>query len=287
MSSLRRTPKERRKIPPDFLYQAGSSKVPQETDLAATGVDSLPEPLDLWNLFSGEPGSHIDTTNTNPLWTPTPLSQLQAFITTYSSPDHTLLPPETPTLPLFIADRLLGPVLSHGALVSKHLVSLYLDDLSLLSHFDILKAYFLGGDVDFSQRVTAALFGRDEAGAGEAMGEGKRARTRARLGLPGGGKGGEVVGEWGIGLGLGLSERARWPPGGAELAYALRTTLIGDERSVKSEEEVWDEVEDRVSFAVRDLPEDDVSGRRARWMNPQGKLFLYCVGRADIRLAIE
>jgi hypothetical protein len=153
--------------------------------------------------------------------------------------------------------------------VSTSLVSLYLDDLNLLNHYDILRSFFLGGNVGFAERVSAALFGKDEAGAGEALGLGKRARTRARLGL---GSTEETAGNgegvWGIGLGLGLSERQKWPPGGAELAYALRTTLVDDE---EGRDGVWDGIEDKVGFGVRSLPEDEQDGQRARWMNPQGE----------------
>jgi hypothetical protein len=116
--------------------------------------------------------------------------------------------------------------------------------------------------------VSAALFGKDEAGAGEALGQGKRARTRARLGLGSDDKGTDD-GVWGIGLGLGLSERARWPPGGTELAYALRTTLLDEEETVRSG--AREDVEERISFAVQSLPEDDKHGQRARWMDPQGE----------------
>jgi hypothetical protein len=129
------------------------------------------------------------------------------------------------------------------------------------------------------------LFGKGIAGFGEAVGMGKRAHTRARLGLDDGSSPGssaptspapERAIDWGIGLGLGLSDRKRWPPGGAELAYALRTSLLDeDEMGGPSQRgAVWDGIEDRVSFAVRALPEDNKDGPRAKWLNPQGELTL-------------
>jgi hypothetical protein len=90
-------------------------------------------------------------------------------------------------------------------------------------------------------------------------------------GDPGGGESGGEAGEWGIALGVGLSDRQRWPPGGAELAYALRTTLVDDlggHTGAKRDGTAWEEVEDRVSFAIRPLPEDE-GGVRAKWMDPQ------------------
>jgi hypothetical protein len=77
--------------------------------------------------------------------------------------------------------------------------------------------------------------------------------------------------EWGIGLGIGLSERTKWPPGGAELTYALRTAIVDEEREVVGKGEVWEGIEDKVSYAIQDLPEDQRDGRRAKWLNPQGE----------------
>lgn len=221
------------------------------------------------------PGSHLPAANPTPLWTPTPLDELEAFVTYHSSPDHPLLSHDSPTLELYISSHLLAPLLAHSSLISRALISLYLDDLHFLDHLDVLRDFWLGGDAGFTERVGWALFGKDQAGAGESIGLGQRERTRQRLGI---GRGTEQqtpttsnsVGEWGIGLGVGLSDRARWPPGGSEMAYALRTTLLDDEViGLAWKGEVWEGIEDRVSFAVRALPEDDEDGRRARWLNPQ------------------
>jgi hypothetical protein len=34
---------------------------------------------------------------------------------------------------------------------------------------------------------------------------------------------------------------------------------------------VWEGIEDKVSYAIQDLPEDQRDGRRAKWLNPQGE----------------
>lgn len=210
-------------------------------------------------------------TKSSSLWAPAPLDELDAFVQRHSKPDEPLLPSDSPSLELYISTHLLAPLLAHASLISRALVSLYIDDLHFLDHLDVLKAFWLGGDAGFTERVGAALFGKDQAGAGEALGLGRRARTRARLGLGAGGGEGELPqGEWGVGLGLGLSDRKKWPPGGAELAYALRTALLDDEiADLCHRGPVWESLEDRVSFAVRSLPEDDKDRRRARWLNPQ------------------
>ncbi|WWD17370.1 hypothetical protein CI109_101811 [Kwoniella shandongensis] len=271
--------KERKRIPLE-LMQTTTSSLGNQALVGQGGDEKLPASSELdrlWNLFDQAPGSHLDSAasdKTPQLWASTPLDELHAFIARHSDPSHPLLPHDSPSLQIFISNHLLAPLISHSTLVSTSLVSLYLDDLQFLDHLDILHSFWLGGDVGFVERVSGALFGKDGAGAGEALGLGRRARTRARLGLGGGEEyqtpAGGDGGEWGIGLGLGLSERSRWPPGGAELAYALRTTLLDDEVArEKGRGPVWESVEDKVSFAIRDLPQDEESGRRARWLNPQ------------------
>lgn len=226
--------------------------------------------MDFWAAFSAPPGVHLESTYSS-LWTPAPLDELDAFVQRHSKPDEPLLPCDSPTLELYISTHLLAPLLAHASLISRSLVSLYIDDLHFLDHLDVLRSFWLGGDAGFTERVGAAVFGKGEAGVGDGPGLGRRARTRARLGLDdGNGDRDMPQGEWGIGLGLGLSDRSRWPPGGSELAYALRTALLDDEiADMAHRGVVWEGLEDRVSFAVRSLPEDDKSGRRARWLNPQ------------------
>nr|XP_019007244.1 uncharacterized protein I203_00840 [Kwoniella mangroviensis CBS 8507]OCF70705.1 hypothetical protein I203_00840 [Kwoniella mangroviensis CBS 8507] len=275
-------------------HVASSPQPTQEMDQGVgTFETGLRELDDLWNLFNQSPGSHLNSQihqkidKTSQIWTSTPLDKLHQFLSRHSS--ESILPSDSPTLPIFISTHLLSPLLNHSMMISSSLVSLYLDDLNFLDHLDILYAYFLGGDVNFLGRVSDSLFGKDNAGAGEAMGLGRRARTRVRLGLDpmlnnnhhtlGDGE----RGDWGIGLGVGLSERSKWPPGGSELAYALRTTVM-DERDTRvkvkggGEGGPWDEVQDRVSFAIKQLDEED-KGRRAKWLDPQGKClaldFLY------------
>ncbi|ORX36749.1 Spc98 family-domain-containing protein [Kockovaella imperatae] len=215
--------------------------------------------------LSGPPGSHLPH---GTLWAPAPMDTLEAFLRRFNG--QSLLPFDTPTLPIYVQSVILTPLLTHAKLLSASLVSVYLEDLSLLDHLDVLWAFFLGGDIGFTDRANAALFGKDHAGAGEALGLGRRARTRARMGLTPARKGqAEPLieeADWGIGLGLGLSERNQWPPGGAELAYALRTTLFEETR--RKESPVWQSIEDRVSFTLKDLPEEK-DGERAKWMNPQ------------------
>ncbi|BEJ16034.1 hypothetical protein CspHIS471_0506390 [Cutaneotrichosporon sp. HIS471] len=239
---------------------------PSSPSKSTTGKD---KDADFWAVFNLPPGGHMGSKNSASLWVPALLDELDAFVQRHSGLDEPLLPSDSPTLELYISSHLLAPLLAHAALISRSLVSLYIDDLHFLDHLDVLKAFWLGGDAGFSERVGAALFGKDQAGAGEALGLGRRARTRARLGLDGGGSDSSQS-SWGVGLGLGLSDRTKWPPGGSELAYALRTALLDDEiADLCNRGPVWENLEDRVSFAVRSLPDETEGGRRARWLNPQ------------------
>ncbi|WWC89400.1 uncharacterized protein L201_004324 [Kwoniella dendrophila CBS 6074] len=290
--SLRRSRKERKQIPMELFSPPPSASTDINQITHQDGVPNpdfgVPELDNLWSLFNQSPGSHLQhraqLEESKQLWTPTPLEELRSFLSRHTS--ESLLPYDSPTLPLFISTHLLTPLLTHSKLISSSLVSFYLDDLHLLEHLDILYAYWLGGDVNFIGRVSSSLFGKDSAGAGEALGLGRRARTRVRLGLDpiltnnNTRKDGDIVeknSEWGIGLGVGLSERSKWPPGGSELAYALRTTLLDDsDTTVKNGNHEggpgpWNEIEDRVSFAIKQLDEED-KGRKAKWLDPQGEL---------------
>lgn len=232
------------------------------------GISDEKRLTDFLGMLNLAPGTHVAPKITLSIWTATPLDTLHSFLAYHTS--NPLLPHPYPTFPLFISHHLLAPLLAHADLVSTALVQLYFDDLNFLDHLDILHAFWLGGDVGFSERVSAALFSTNISDQGTNMG--RRARTRARMGLPNRSQGvSQGDGEWGIALGVGLSDRQRWPPGGAELAFALRTTLLEDD-GVQTDAErggqVWEEVQDTVSFAIRPIPEDE-DGVRAKWLDPQ------------------
>lgn len=268
--------KERKRLPTEFFdpsdpfaAQPASSTSRITLSSPDQAADSAEKQLaEFLDMLNQSPGTSSLPPQSTALWSSTPLDNLHSFLKYHS--DSSILPAAYPTFPLFIAHHLLAPLLAHANLVSAALVSLYIDDLHFTDHLDILQSFWLGGDAGFFERVSMALFGiGDDQDLGQGTGMGRRARTRARMGL--GSTSAGAGGEWGIALGVGLSDRERWPPGGAELAYALRTTLLddigghtGDIRAGKA----WEEVEDRVSFAIRPLPEDQ-DGMRSKWMDPQ------------------
>lgn len=273
--------KSRKSIPAAFA--TFTSEQPSTfTSPTADTVDQL------MALFSAPPGTKSVSRN---IWTGSSMDDLTDFLSRHT--DYPLLPCDTPTFPLFVSDRLLALPLAHANIVNRALVTLFLEELQYTTHLDVLSSFWLGGDAAFSERVSAALFGKEDEGV--ALGLGRRARTRARMGLNAAGVESDAVeaapdGDWGIALGVGLSDRARWPPGGSELACALRTTLVdveggvdairgrcvgdgADRRGLGDDgryagKQVWEKVEDSVSFAIRPLPEDE-RGRKAKWLDPQ------------------
>ena len=246
-------------------------------------------------IFDLEPGTHF-----NPSLEPQPTRETQAsknisyqsFLSTFPS----ALPLITPTLAQ-LTEAVLSPLGRQCSRLSSALLELFLSPpFSLASHFVLLRDYLLLDSVPFTARLRGALF--SEIDEYQPIGHGTRARTRARLGIKeprdirfeqedlekmqqaaeGGGSDGDVP-QWGIGLGLGLSERGVWPPGGAELGFALRRVIVDslaaerDERNAGSDDEsdhregftVRREAEWRLGFAIRDLP---VGEGREEWLNP-------------------
>ena len=246
-------------------------------------------------IFDLEPGAHFKPSlgpqSTGEMQESNTISY-QSFIRTFPS----TLPPITPTLTQ-LTEAVLSPLGRQCSRLSSALLELFLSPpFSLASHFVLLRDYLLLDSTPFTARLRGALF--SEIDAYQPIGHGTRARTRARLGIKeprdirfeqedlekmrhaveAGENDGEVP-KWGVGLGLGLSERGVWPPGGAELGFALRRVIVDsladerDERSAEGEGENDDregftvrrEAEWRLGFAIRDLP---VGEGREEWLNP-------------------
>jgi hypothetical protein len=265
---------------------------------ARSGLQDLSKPLEenpLWRMFDAlptVPGQREEPSNdaviavaTSSVWqSSSSFDSLVKFLD--DRVGRPLLVREAPSLAASIQTDLLAIPIAHGSLASSVLLAYFVQELHFLDHLAILRAFFLGGDIGFTDRVRAALFGDGEVD-GRAVGVGRRARTRMRLGLGGEQDQAGVSDEtWGVGLAIGLSDRQCWPPGGAELSYALRTTLVDMEKKSTSVgaagvcPEVWKEVDERLSFAVKEL--DDTNGNgKARWTDPQGECGNVSSARAD------
>ena len=246
-------------------------------------------------IFDLEPGAHFKPSLELQPTRDTRESKIisyQTFLCAFPS----TLPPITPTLTQ-LTETVLSPLALQCSHLSSALLELFLSPpFSLTSHFVLLRDYLLLDSAPFTARLRGALFSENDAY--QPIGHGTRARTRARLGIKelrdiqfeqedlekmrqvaeGGENDGEVP-RWGIGLGLGLSERGVWPPGGAELGFALRRVIVDtladerDEKNAESDDEgaereglaVRREAEWRLGFAIRDLP---VGEGREEWLNP-------------------
>ena len=246
-------------------------------------------------IFDLEPGAHF-----KPSLEPQPTRETQESNTISYQPFLCTFPPTLPSITPTLAqltEAVLSPLGRQCSRLSSALLELFLSPpFSLAGHFVLLRDYLLLGSAPFTARLRNALF--SEIDAYQPVGHGTRARTRARLGIKEprdirleqedlekmrqaaeGGENDDEVPKWGVGLGLGLSERGVWPPGGAELGFALRRVIVDslaaerDERSAEGDGESDDregftvrrEAEWRLGFAIRDLP---VGEGREEWLNP-------------------
>lgn len=263
---------------------------------ATTGPDSIskqehnsstyPPELASFRIFDLEPGAQWKNETENTTSLPIDTTPFQTFMATFPHD----LPLSTPTL-AHLADAILHPLQAQSYRLSNALLDLFLfPPLSLPSHISLLRYFVLLESQSFTYRLRGALFSESEEY--QPIGRGTRARTRAKLGIK---DARDIEAEaedlqaresakWGIGLGLGLSERGIWPPGGVELGFALRRVIIDSleeiwekekqhkhaaSHSVSSihrwSESVVKEAEWRLGFAIRDLP---VNEGREEWLNP-------------------
>ena len=242
-----------------------------------------PQLLDLAR-FDLAPGSHLPN-STEQLKNTSSSLLLQKLLAKFP----TQLPASTPTLPHLTRLAIVNPLMTHAHLLSSSLLDLLFFDMHFLAHLDLLKRFLLMGDYRFAANLREALF--DETDDPQPVGQGKRARTRAKLklddkrdrGVASSGK------DWGIGLSLGLSEREEWPPGGSELSISLRQVIV-DALNINVDALSWDddksengmddlamvnqEAEWRMGFLLRDVEDIDNSGR-AKWMNPMGEYHFF------------
>lgn len=251
---------------------------------------SYPPELASFKAFDMEPGSQWGTSRTPATSFPIDTTPYQTFLAIF--PEE--LPQSTPTIS-HLAASVLYPLQVQSNRLTNALLSLFLSPpLSLPSHLSLLRSFALLGSQLFTYRLRGALF--TESDGYQPVGRGTRARTRARLGIKdardiaaeaeeiAGADGSASAAKWGIGLGLGLSERGVWPPGGAELGFALRRVIVDtlDEMRVADDDSdalpllgsgsqgmpfqiIVKEAEWRLGFAIRDLP---VSEGREEWLNP-------------------
>ncbi|EHY57664.1 hypothetical protein HRR83_005429 [Exophiala dermatitidis] len=116
-------------------------------------------------------------------------------------------------------------------LLSFSVLQLLFQQHNLLAHLEIQREFHLFGNAFFSSRLSMALFDSDQA-----SGEGHRS-----TGAP---------------TGLRLQARETWPPAGSELRLVLMGILSDSLATATSETER--RLEDTISFAIRDMPVDEL-----------------------------
>jgi hypothetical protein len=195
---------------------------------------------------------------------------LSNFVATF--PEE--LPSTTPTL-TDVIELALRPLILHTTTLSKALVSVYLSPkshLHLYTHLTILRSYLLLTSDAFHGRLRTALFS-DSPKPSTPMGAGSLRRRRFRIGGESD-MGTNTRPTWVIGLATGLVENETWPPGGSDLSFYLRTVIVdtiplsaAEALKIRGEgvEQVWREAENRVGFALRELP---VHTGKEKWLNP-------------------
>ncbi|TRM69369.1 gamma-tubulin complex component protein [Schizophyllum amplum] len=259
--------------------RAPSSMSSDSTDYLKEPSKSYKPDLSQFRLFDLHPGAHLSsatlvTTSTSPL---------HAFISSF--PDA--LPPLTPTV-AHLTDLVLQPLAFRAETLSRALLAVFFTssmDLNFRAHLEVLRSYLLCTSPAFTARLTAALFdnGADRRGTQTSMmvpGVSSRARQRtvdekARVDAE----------PWAMGLSPALLERGSWPPVGADLSFLLRTVILDsfeatcamaitlpstsnddeDDRHWRDRAVLKYDVDNRLGFAIRDLPED--TGKEG-WLNP-------------------
>ncbi|KAI0674988.1 Spc98 family-domain-containing protein [Trametes maxima] len=272
----------------------------QAIDKASSHLTSGSNVLDTFKVFDLSPGqslSDLTATAPNILSNAYATAPLRAFLEAFPA----TLPSSTPTLAHLTAHTL-SPLVSHASTLSGALVAHLLASatpLHLYTHLALLRGYLLLTTHAFKWRLQDALFSDAEevsapvvgsrTYAAQEAGENPRERRRAESGrsksraasVGGREKAKAKTDRRAIGLSPALTVGDRWPPGGTDLNFHLRTVIVDsleegrldysadeeveDEGPAKAQRQIMEEAEWRLGFAIRDLP---FGTGKERWFNP-------------------
>ncbi|KAK0476674.1 gamma-tubulin complex, DGRIP91/SPC98 component protein [Armillaria novae-zelandiae] len=218
---------------------------------------SRPPELAQFGIFDLEPGARIDQSFLGNTSITSSTTNLKTFIQSFPE----TLPPITPTLP-HLTTLVLRPLLDHASKLSGELLSFFLQPstpLNIRAHMKLLQCYLLLGAPQFKSRLATALFSDNESYDAQTRNpmslQSFRIRRRNRSSRID-----TQSNAWAVGLAPSLLDREMWPPVGADLSFFLRTVIVDS-----FESGLLEEVDNRLGFAIRDLP----TGRgRDRWLNP-------------------
>ncbi|CDO76725.1 hypothetical protein BN946_scf184796.g19 [Trametes cinnabarina] len=233
-------------------------------------------------------------------------SPVRSFLESFP---HTL-PSSAPTL-AHLTRHILNPLVAHAASLSGALVTRLLSPATpfhLHTHLVLLRGYLLLTSHAFKARLQDSLFTDAEEVSVPVVGsrtyaprevrenvlrerhrsrtESGRSRSRAASGSQSAKAKTQIPGRRALGLSPALTVGDRWPPGGTDLNFHLRTVIVdslddGQLHGVADVDEEVDEVEKarkkileegewRLGFAIRDL-----GTGREKWLNPLSVLSKY------------
>ncbi|KAI0645384.1 Spc98 family-domain-containing protein [Trametes meyenii] len=272
----------------------------QTVDEDSSHLTPDPNVLDAFKVFDLSPGESLSK-----LCIATPNILSNAYVTTplrtFLASFPATLPSSTPTL-AHLTTHTLSPLVSHASALSGAFVAHLLTPttpLHLYTHLELLCGYLLLTSHAFKWRLQDALFSDAEEVDAPVVGSRayaarearENARERKRTGTEGGRSRSRAtssnrpekakVGGRAIGLSPALTVGDRWPPGGTDLNFHLRTVIVDsleegrsddstddeikDGGSAKAQRRIMEEAEWRLGFAIRDLP---VGTGKEKWLNP-------------------
>ncbi|KAG8998356.1 hypothetical protein FRB94_006929 [Tulasnella sp. JGI-2019a] len=146
------------------------------------------------------------------------------------------------------------PLVAHCRLLSSSLLELFVVDLRLLAHLDLMHRFFLFGDPGFVRRLRVALFKAEEED------------SSPEAGCP-------------VALNPKLSSvKDEWPPVGYGLSFSLRSVVVealdlDDDAASAGEEEIErrirEEADWRIGFIIKDGEQEGEDTQR-RWADRAG-----------------
>jgi len=268
----------------DLYRLLNEAYIPNHPDESSRVPSTLhPSPDDIsaqFKVFDLDPGSQLYQSLFDNRFTSFPESSLQSFLATF--PEN--LPPITPTLD-HLASLIFQDLLDYSSQLSGALLSLLLTPsrtLDIRANLELLRSYLLISSSTFKSKLSNALF--SDAGDYDLIDPAASSRDRfslQNLRSPSSAplsNTGRV--SWAVGISQALLDSGEWPPVGAELNYVLRRVIVDSLENRhfnvdldQARQDVVEEAESRLGFAIRDLP----TGRgKERWLNPSCMVLYFC-----------
>ncbi|KAG8962974.1 hypothetical protein FRC00_008246 [Tulasnella sp. 408] len=230
-------------------------ELPKEHSSSQPSLDSITYAAELSGMaaFDRQPGHYADDTV---------LGQAVESLAVLVESFPNALPSAAPTVGRLGRLVIVEPLVAHSRLLSQSLLDVFLNELHLLSHLDILYRFMLFGDPKFVAKLRDALCDErpfspqsDDSSETESPPEG------ASLGL---------------GLNSKLSLTGEWPPSGFGLSHSLRSVIVEvlemdsgvEQGDLVTQRVVKQEAEWRMGFVVPPVDDND---ERERY-HPSGEL---------------